>query len=81
MNRPLINYELAYLTVPLLMAGAIFGVTLNKFLPNILIFALLLFILIRMVGTTKAAYNRVKIMDEKLKLLLEKDPNNHDTEV
>ena len=72
MNRPLINYELAYLTVPLLMAGAIFGVTLNKFLPNILIFALLL---------TKAAYNRVKIMDEKLKLLLEKDPNNHDTEV
>lgn len=52
-GKPTINYELALLVLPLMMSGAIYGVSLNKFVPNIIIFMALLYILYTMYFKTK----------------------------
>ena len=36
-NKPQINYDVAALTIPSLLTGTIIGVTLNRFLPEVII--------------------------------------------
>jgi uncharacterized membrane protein YfcA len=45
-GSPLINYKLVLVTLPLLLAGAVFGVATGKALPKIAIAGLLLVVLI-----------------------------------
>ena len=43
---PLINYNLSLITLPIMLAGAIYGVAVNKWLPDSLVAVALVVVLV-----------------------------------
>ena len=58
-GQPLINYNLVLITVPLLLAGSIFGVAVGRALPKIVIAILLFLVLIQVISKTYKIYQRL----------------------
>ncbi|CAD8173617.1 unnamed protein product [Paramecium pentaurelia] len=59
-SSPLINYQLVQITLPLLLAGAIFGVASGKWLPKLVIVIFLFAILLNVFLKTKSVYKKIR---------------------
>ncbi|KAM3140371.1 hypothetical protein pb186bvf_007531 [Paramecium bursaria] len=63
-SAPLINYQLVLITIPLLLAGAVFGVATGKWLPKIVIIVFLFAILISVFKKTLQLYKNLKAAED-----------------
>ena len=60
-KKPMVNYDIALLVIPNMLAGTIIGVSLNRSLPDILLLVLLTLLIVRAIGKTwKKAFNMRK---------------------
>lgn len=51
-GKPLINYEMMFISIPFVFTGAILGVVLNKFLPSIAICLIIIYLFFKTIMKT-----------------------------
>lgn len=59
-GSPLINFKLVLITLPLLLAGAVFGVAVGRSLPKLVIAILLFLVLIQVIIKTYKTYQKLR---------------------
>ena len=62
-GSPLINYRLVVITLPLLLAGAVFGVATGRAAPKLLIAFLLFLVLVQVFFRTYRSYRKLRIVE------------------
>jgi len=62
---PLIDYRIVTLSLPTIMAGSLYGVAFNKFLPMIAISLILVFFILQGLFKARKSYKTQQLQEKK----------------